>query len=82
MYAYEQALSDEEVPVMVCKQLGHYQAYGFGLCAVVLKATGAKIDQCGLTMQDGNEREVLEIGYLLQKAFFYTKVCPESRTRL
>ena len=67
MYAYEHAFSDEEVRQWLNRQLERYARYGFGLWAVVEKETGALIGQCGLTMQDWNGREVLEIGYLLRR---------------
>lgn len=68
MYAYNGAFSDKETQEWLDKQIGRYQEYGFGLWAVVLKETGEMIGQCGLTMQTWKDRQVLEIGYLLQKA--------------
>lgn len=49
MYAYEHPFSDEEVHEWLNKQLKRYEEYGFGLWAVVLKATNEMIGQCGLT---------------------------------
>ena len=70
MYAYEHAFSDEEVQMWLDRQHKRYRMYGFGLWAVILKETGALIGQCGLTMQECGEGEVLEIGYLFQKAYW------------
>ncbi len=49
MYAYEHAFSEAEALAWLQKQLDRYAADGFGLWAVILKATGALIGQCGLT---------------------------------
>lgn len=56
-----------------------YAEYGFGLWAVVLKETNEMIGQCGLTFQSWRERELLEIGYLFQKAYcLNTEILNES----
>lgn len=67
MYAYNGAFSVSEVQDWLDKQLARYEEYGFGLWAAVLKETDRVIGQCGLTMQDWNGREVLEVGYLFQR---------------
>lgn len=71
MYAYEHAFSDEEVHAWLDKQLGRYERYGFGLWAVCLKENGEFIGQCGLTMQETPDGEVLEIGYLFCREFWH-----------
>lgn len=71
MYAYEGALEDEEAQEWLDRQISRYQKWGFGLWAVILKETGEMIGQCGLTMQVWKDREVLEIGYLLQRAHWH-----------
>ena len=71
MYAYEGALDDEEAQEWLDRQISRYQKWGFGLWAVILKETGEMIGQCGLTMQVWKDREVLEIGYLLQRAHWH-----------
>ena len=68
MAAYEGAFSDEEVHQWLQRQLERYARWGFGLWAVVCKETGELIGQCGLTMQPWNGRDVLEIGYLFERA--------------
>ena len=67
MYAYEHAFSDEEAWEWLDRQIARYQTDGFGLWAVILKETGQMIGQCGLTWQDFNGKQVLEVGYLLRK---------------
>lgn len=78
MYAYEGAFSDEETQEWLDRQIGRYREYGFGLWAVVLKETDEMIGQCGLTMQQWNDRRVLEIGYLLQRAYWHNGYATEA----
>ena len=67
MYAYEHGFSMEEVQQWLDRQLERYAEYGFGLWAVIEKASGTLIGQCGITMQDWNGRSVPEIGYHLRR---------------
>ena len=69
MYAYNGAFSADETMAWLQKQLRRYADYGFGLWGVFLKDTGKMIGQCGITMQDFDDAQVPEIGYLL--AFDY-----------
>lgn len=71
MYAYEGAFTDEEVQEWLDRQIQRYQKWDFGLWAVILKETEELIGQCGLTMQQWKEQEVLEIGYLFQRAYWH-----------
>jgi ribosomal-protein-alanine N-acetyltransferase len=80
MYAYEGAFSDNETQEWLDKQFKNYKEYGFGLWAVILKETDEMIGQCGLTMQYYNEKKVLEIGYLFQKAFWHQGYAAEAAT--
>lgn len=68
MYAYEGAFTDQEVLEWLDRQISRYQKWGFGLWAVILKETDGMIGQCGLTMQPWKGQEVLEIGYLFERA--------------
>ena len=80
MYAYEHAFSDAEVHEWLDRQLGRYAEYGLGLWAGILKENGELIGQCGITMQDWNGRQVPEIGYLFQKAFWHKGYATEAAT--
>lgn len=78
MYAYEGAFSDEEVQEWLDRQLARYEKYGFGLWAVILKENGELIGQCGLTMQPWKNKEVLEIGYLFNRAYWHRGYATEA----
>lgn len=78
MYAYEHAFSEEEVLEWLNRQLSRYEEYGFGLWLVIRKESGESIGQCGLTMQGFNGKQVLEIGYLFQKAYWHQGYASEA----
>lgn len=78
MYAYEGAFCDREVHEWLDRQIARYQKWGFGLWAVVLKATNEMIGQCGLTMQPWKEAEVLEIGYLFDRSYWHHGYATEA----
>ena len=78
MYAYEGAFQAAEVQEWLDRQISNYEAWGFGLWAVVLRETGEMIGQCGLTMQPWKDRELLEIGYLFQRAFWHQGYATEA----
>lgn len=78
MYAYEHAFDDGEAQQWLDNQMKRYREYGFGLWAVILKETGEMIGQCGITMQDCNGRQVMEIGYLFQKAYWHCGYASEA----
>jgi [ribosomal protein S5]-alanine N-acetyltransferase len=71
MIAYEHAFNDAETTAWLDRQLARYKEFGFGLWAVVLKDTNEMIGQCGLSMQNFDGKQVLEIGYHLQKSFWH-----------
>ena len=75
MYAYEHAFSDDEAQVWLDRQRERYAAYGFGLWAVVEKASGQLIGQCGVTMQDW---EVPEVGYLFRRSKWHQGFAAEA----
>ena len=78
MYAYEGAFHDAQVQEWLDRQVSRYQKWGFGLWAVVLKETGEMIGQCGLTMQPWQGKEVLEVGYLFQRDYWYKGYATEA----
>jgi len=78
MYAYEGALNEAEAREWLDKQMRNYKTYGFGLWAAVLKESGEMIGQCGLTMQNYCDTQVLEVGYLFQKACWHKGYAAEA----
>ena len=78
MYAYEHAFDDIEVQEWLDKQIKRYHDFGFGLWAVILKETEEMIGQCGITMQDCDNKQVPEIGYLFQKEFWHMGYASET----
>ena len=50
--------------------LENYKTYGFGLWAINLKATGAFIGDCGITMQNIDGEQLPEIGYHIHKQYW------------
>lgn len=78
MYAYAHAFTDQEAREWLERQLERYRQYGFGLWAVILKETGEFIGQCGLTMQECEGKQVLEVGYLFCKEFWHQGYASEA----
>ena len=79
MYAYEHSFSEDEVKSWYNRLLvGHYEKYGFGLWAVIHKETNELLGQCGLTIQDINGIEYLEIGYSFKKKHWHKGYAVES----
>ena len=78
MYAYEGAFNDAEVREWIERQISRYRKWGFGLWAAVLKETDEVIGQCGLTMQVWKDEELLEIGYLFQRAYWHKGYATEA----
>ncbi|KLU58742.1 anhydro-N-acetylmuramic acid kinase [Peptococcaceae bacterium CEB3] len=78
MYAYEGAMSDAETQEWLERQLWRYKEDGFGLWAVVLKETGKMMGQCGLSWQNADGKRVLEIGYLLNRAYWHKGYAAEA----
>ena len=78
MYAYNGAFNDTETQDWLEKQLARYRDDGFGLWAVCLKDSGVMIGQCGLSWQDANGKRVLEIGYLLNRAYWHKGYAAEA----
>lgn len=76
--AYESAFSLEEAQNWLNRHLKRYEDHGFGLWAVVLKETNVMIGQCGLTLQSWRGEQLLEIGYLFQKAYWHKGYATEA----
>lgn len=71
MTAYEGAFDDAMVDAWLERMLTRYQEDKFGLWAVVLRESGEMIGQCGLTRQHIMNEDVIEVGYLFNRAFWH-----------
>lgn len=71
MIAYAHSFSEAECAAWLAKNLTRYATDGFGLWAVIRRTDGQFIGQCGLTRQDFNGNQVVEIGYLLERRFWH-----------
>lgn len=78
MVAYEGAFNDAEVQDWLNRQLDRYHRWHFGLWAVLLRTSGQVIGQCGLTLQPWKGQDVLEIGYLLERAHWHHGYATEA----
>jgi len=78
MYACGGALSEDETREWLDKQLSNYERYKYGLWAAVLKKNGKMIGQCGLTLQNIEDRYVYEVGYLFNRAYWHKGYATEA----
>lgn len=80
MYAYEGAFNDDEVQDWLNRQINRYDNYEhlYGLWAVILKENDEMIGQCGITLQEINGKNLFEIGYLFQKAYWHKGYATEA----
>lgn len=67
MQHYPKPFTKEKVQDWILWNLDNYAVFGFGLWAVVLKATGQVIGDCGVTLQNINGSLRPEIGYHIHK---------------
>ncbi len=70
MQYYPAPYDEKGVQRWVDWTLGNYEAYGFGLWAVILKESGAFIGDCGITMQNiyGDGKLLPEVGFHFNRA--------------
>lgn len=78
MTAYEGAFTDAESADWLRRQQERYRDDGFGLWAVVLRESGEMIGQCGITRQRIDDDEVIEVGYLFQRAHWHRGYAVEA----
>lgn len=71
MAAYEGAFDEEMVQAWLARMQQRYRDDGFGMWAVILRETGEMIGQCGLTMQHILGEDVVEVGYLFNRAHWH-----------
>ena len=59
-------------------QLNLYRDHGFGLWVLELKETDELVGQCGLTIQDVEGVDEIEIGYHISKAYWRQGLATEA----
>jgi len=64
---YPAPFDHDGVTAWIERNLNHYQREGHGLWAMVLKASGELIGDCGCVMQEVEGRQELEIGYHVRR---------------
>ena len=79
MYAYDHPFNEAEVKNWYKDLItDQYKNNGFGLWAVIHKESDAFMGQCGLTMQDLDGAQYLEIGYLFKKKYWHNGYAAEA----
>lgn len=78
MIAYEGAFDDRMTRDWLQRMEQRYRQDGFGLWAVVLAGTDEMIGQCGLTRQRILGEDVIEVGYLFNRAYWHRGYATES----
>lgn len=79
MTAYEGAFDEQMVQDWFARQRARYRDdEGFGLRAVVLRETGELVGQCGLTWQHILDEDVVEVGYLFNRAHWHRGYATEA----
>lgn len=80
MTAYEGAFDEAMTRAWLQRMLDRYREDGFGLWAVDLRETDEMIGQCGLTRQRILETDVIEVGYLFNRAYWHQGYATEAAT--
>ena len=78
MYAYEGPFSEEMVQQWYLRQQERYTKDGFGLWSVIEKESDNWIGLCGLTIQNLNGNDVVEVGYQLTYANWHKGYATEA----
>jgi len=80
MRYYPGIKSWQEVEEWVRWTLASYRDHGFGLWVAILKDSGEFAGQCGLTVQEVEGKEEVEIGYLFLREFWGRGLATEAAT--
>lgn len=80
MRYYPGTKSRQEVEEWVRWTLASYRDHGFGLWVAIFKDSGGFAGQCGLTMQEVEGREEVEIGYHVLREFWGRGLATEAAT--
>ena len=80
MTAYEGAFDETMTQAWLERMLGRYRDDGFGMWAVELREKPRMIGQCGLTRQHILSQDVIEVGYLFNRAYWHQGYATEAAT--
>jgi ribosomal-protein-alanine N-acetyltransferase len=78
MRYYPATKSRDEAEAWVRWTLESYKNHGFGLWVAILKETGEFARQCGLTVQEVEGEQEVEIGYLFLRRFWGRGLATEA----
>ena len=70
MRYFPRVLTPAEIEELIERNLQQYRKEGHGLYAVVLKATGEVIGDCGLVRQHVHGRDEIEVAFHFQPSFW------------
>jgi RimJ/RimL family protein N-acetyltransferase len=78
MRYYPATKSREEAEAWVRWTLGSYRDHGFGQWVAILKDSGEFAGQCGLSVQEVEGKQEVEIGYLFLRRFWGRGLATEA----
>ena len=78
MYAWEHGFEKKEVRQWLNRQLARYRKDGYGYFALVLKDGSKFIGQAGLMKSVINGNEAVELGYILDDAYWHNGYATEA----
>ena len=78
MNFYPQPYSELQVKTIIRRNIENYERHGYGLFAVIEKATDTLVGDCGITVQNIDGQKEFEIGYRICKAKWGLGYAPEA----
>jgi ribosomal-protein-alanine N-acetyltransferase len=78
MRFYPHPYSREETAEAIERARRSYREHDFGKWALILKETGELIGYCGLTLQDVDGEQLVEVGYVLRKTHWRKGLASEA----
>ncbi|MGM9796446.1 MAG: GNAT family N-acetyltransferase [Parabacteroides sp.] len=82
MYAWEHGFSKEDVSDWIERQFTRYAKDGIGYFAMIEKESGRLIGQAGLMRTVMHGKEVVELGYILDDAYWHNGYAIEAAGHL
>ncbi len=70
MSLFPKTLNRQEMSEWIDRNLKRYEDFGHGIWAVILKADGVFVGDCGLVIQEVDGVQELEVGYHFNKRFW------------